>query len=228
MLVLALRTAGAAVETAARGGLARRSLCPPPARLAALGVLFVDHGAVTVNDPARYLSLATLLLAAVRIVLAFRTSRRSEEVSRVQAITDALTGLGNRRLLIEDLDETIAIASQADPRLVVLYDLNGFKHYNDNFGHPAGDALLTRLGQSLAAVVAPYGKAYRMGGDEFCALLTTSSDPGREVGGDDREGPCGDGLGFEIDAAFGAVLLPFDGGNGCKRSATCRSPTLRR
>ena len=167
---------------------------PSVGAMAALGVLFVDHGAVSINDPARYLALATLLLAAIRIVLAFRTSRRSEEVSRVHAITDSLTGLGNRRLLVEDLDETIVTASEADPCLLVLYDLNGFKSYNDSFGHPAGDALLARLGQNLAAVVAPYGNAYRMGGDEFCALLTTRRHPDRGVGQNDGHGPGGGGL----------------------------------
>ena len=56
----------------------------------------------------------------------------------------------------------------------MLFDLDGFKSYNDTFGHPAGDALLTRLGSKLAAAVAPHGSAYRLGGDEFCALLPTS------------------------------------------------------
>ncbi len=55
--------------------------------------------------------------------------------------------------------------------MLVLFDLNGFKTYNDTFGHPAGDALLSRLAAKLAAAVAPAGTAYRMGGDEFCVLL---------------------------------------------------------
>ena len=53
----------------------------------------------------------------------------------------------------------------------MLFDLDGFKTYNDTFGHPAGDALLAHLGAKLAAAVAPYGEAYRLGGDEFCAVL---------------------------------------------------------
>ncbi len=183
---------------------------PSIGALAALGVLFVDHGAVSINDPARYLALATMLLAAIRIVLAFRTSRRSEEVSRVQAITDSLTGLGNRRLLVEDLDEMITTVSEADPRLLVLYDLNGFKSYNDSFGHPAGDALLARLGQNLAAVVAPYGNAYRMGGDEFCALLRPGDTPTEVLARTTATALAEAGFGFEIDAAYGAVLLPID------------------
>ena len=60
---------------------------------------------------------------------------------------------------------------QPEPRLLLLFDLDGFKNYNDAYGHPAGDALLTRLGgRPAAAAVAGHGTAYRMGGDEFCVL----------------------------------------------------------
>ena len=55
--------------------------------------------------------------------------------------------------------------------LLGLFDLDGFKRYNDTFGHPAGDALLRRLGSQLQAAVEPVGRAYRMGGDEFCILV---------------------------------------------------------
>lgn len=52
-----------------------------------------------------------------------------------------------------------------------LFDLDGFKRYNDTYGHPAGDALLARLAERMAEAVGPAGRAYRMGGDEFCTLL---------------------------------------------------------
>ena len=57
----------------------------------------------------------------------------------------------------------------------MLYDLNGFKRYNDTYGHPAGDALLERLSGRLNAIVSPHGTAYRMGGDEFCVLIRTTT-----------------------------------------------------
>ena len=50
----------------------------------------------------------------------------------------------------------------------MLFDLDGFKGYNDSFGHPAGDALLARLGAKLAKVPGDAGSVYRLGGDEFC------------------------------------------------------------
>jgi two-component system, cell cycle response regulator len=183
---------------------------PAAGALAAVGVLFVDHGAVSVNDPARYLALATLVVAVSRIVLAFRRSMRSQRESRVQALTDELTGLGNRRMLAEDLEEAGETASQADPRMIVMYDLNGFKLYNDTFGHPAGDSLLARLGQNLAAAVAPYGKAYRMGGDEFCALLRPGDTPIQKLAAATGAALTEVGHGFAIDAAHGVAMLPTD------------------
>ena len=56
------------------------------------------------------------------------------------------------------------------PHVLLLFDLDGFKNYNDSYGHPAGDALLARLGSRLAAATAADGGAYRIGGDEFCVL----------------------------------------------------------
>ena len=83
-------------------------------------------------------------------------------------MTDALTGLGNRRRLLTDLDEVLEPTTP--PTLLVIFDLDGFKGYNDSFGHPAGDALLARLGRKLGRVRGDRGGAYRLGGDEFCVL----------------------------------------------------------
>ncbi len=54
---------------------------------------------------------------------------------------------------------------------LAFFDLNGFKRYNDSFGHAAGDALLARIGSALGRTIGSHGRAYRLGGDEFCALL---------------------------------------------------------
>jgi diguanylate cyclase (GGDEF)-like protein len=191
----------------------RNVAVPSVGALAAVGVLFIDHGSIKVNDPARYLAVATLTVAMIRILLAFRRSLRTERESRVQAVTDELTGLGNRRMLAEDLADAIELATDADPRVLVMYDLNGFKLYNDTFGHPAGDSLLARLGQNLAAVVAPFGKAYRMGGDEFCALLRPADRPIQPLAEATSAALTEVGHGFEIDAAHGVALLPADAQN---------------
>jgi hypothetical protein len=93
-------------------------------------------------------------------------SRASRRVLVHAATTDALTGIGNRRKLMADLQRELAVASPTRPLLLMLFDLNGFKAYNDTFGHPAGDALLARLGAALAAAMRGRGGAYRLGGDE--------------------------------------------------------------
>jgi two-component system cell cycle response regulator len=209
LLVLALWMPSQPARRALTQGW-RNMAVPGVGALAAVGVLFVDHGRVRVNDPARYLAVATLLVVVFRVLMAFRSSMRSQQESRLHALTDALTGLGNRRMLVEDLDEAIEIASEADPRLLVMYDLNGFKAYNDAFGHPAGDSLLTRLGQNLAATVAPYGRAYRMGGDEFCALLAPGDAPIGKLAAATAAALKEVGPGFEINAAHGAALMPSD------------------
>ncbi len=131
---------------------------------------------------------------------------------REQAFTDALTGLGNRRRLQVDIEDRCGPAAIDRPSLLILFDLNGFKRYNDTFGHPAGDALLARLGAKLTAAVEPRGTAYRLGGDEFCVLL----DAHEEL--DDAASAAVAALSesgeeFSISAAYGAVLLPHEGQN---------------
>jgi diguanylate cyclase (GGDEF)-like protein len=63
---------------------------------------------------------------------------------------------------------------------VGMFDLDGFKEYNDSFGHPAGDELLARVGRKLAVAIDGQGTAYRMGGDEFC-VIATGDDPERTL-----------------------------------------------
>jgi two-component system, cell cycle response regulator len=208
-LVLAMRMP-ARVQRRSVGDGWRNIVVPCVGSLAAVGVLFVDHGGVRVNAPARYLALATLVAATLRIVLAFRRSLRLQQQSRLQSVTDHLTGLGNRRMLEQDLDDALEAAAAGDSRVLVLYDLNGFKLYNDSFGHPAGDDLLARLGRNLGAAAAPSGKAYRMGGDEFCALLDPRDRPVDELLARTRAALSEAGEGFEITASCGLALLPSE------------------
>ena len=63
------------------------------------------------------------------------------------------------------------LADQQRPYVLALFDLDGFKHYNDSYGHPTGDALLQRLGCKLQSELEGRATVYRMGGDEFCALI---------------------------------------------------------
>ena len=97
-----------------------------------------------------------------------RRMRETQEELRLVAMTDSLTGLHNRRRLVDDLETAVA----AGHGCLALFDLDGFKAYNDTFGHQAGDALLARLGHRLREAVGDTGTAYRLGGDEFCVLAS--------------------------------------------------------
>jgi diguanylate cyclase (GGDEF)-like protein len=129
---------------------------------------------------------------------------------REQAISDPLTGLGNRRKMAESLGTWFATAGEPAARLLMLFDLDGFKSYNDTFGHPAGDALLTHLGAKLAASVAPYGEAYRLGGDEFCAVLAIEPERLEEVIAGAAHALTETGEEFTISASYGVVLVPHE------------------
>jgi diguanylate cyclase (GGDEF)-like protein len=121
--------------------------------------------------------------------------------------TDSLTGLGNRRKLMADLEE---IATSRRLAAVVILDLDGFKAYNDTFGHPAGDSLLARLGTRLHDVVEDRGRAYRLGGDEFCVVWWVDEDGRANAEAMSAAALCERGEGFSITAAYGAVTMPSE------------------
>jgi two-component system cell cycle response regulator len=97
---------------------------------------------------------------------------------------------------------------------MALFDLDGFKLYNDSFGHPAGDALLTRLGGRLTNAVGEAGRAYRMGGDEFCVLQRLESEPPEKAAARWAAALSERGEGFEIGCSFGSVVLPDETSDG--------------
>src|SRR6185295_4707559 len=141
-------------------------LLPATSALTSLGLLMLDHY-TRLNSLAIWLASGTLLVGVARFLFTFRANLRMLRRSETDATTDPLTGLGNRRALVLDLERT-ARDAEHEPHVLALFDLDGFKSYNDAFGHPAGDALLERLGVSVAGAVRGWGRAYRMGGDEFC------------------------------------------------------------
>jgi diguanylate cyclase (GGDEF)-like protein len=156
--------------------------------------------------------LMVLPLGALLLVLQRdRTQRIVQAQERLElAITDPLTRLGNRRKLSADLAERIRTATWTEPLVLMVFDLDGFKTYNDTFGHMAGDALLARMGRKLADVVGPEGTAYRLGGDEFCVLLRTQPDAVPTAVAMAAAALREDGEIFSIAASGGAVLLPHD------------------
>jgi two-component system cell cycle response regulator len=156
------------------------------------------------------LAAGALVVACVRAGLTYVENVRMLRASAREALTDALTGLGNRRALMDDLERGFAESDGGDGRTLVFFDLNGFKRYNDSFGHSAGDALLARIGGALSLAVRGHGRAYRLGGDEFCVLLD-----GRRAA-DDRIVAAASmalverGSAFTIGAAAGIAVVPDD------------------
>ena len=177
-----------------------------PVAFALLGLTVLVAGSVgRLNGLAIVLAAASLAAVMARLILTYRENLAMLDLSREEALTDALTGLGNRRALAGDLER--ACASKDGPRLLAIFDLDGFKHYNDSFGHPAGDALLQRLGAGLAERVAGRGRAYRMGGDEFCVLLDR---PDEVLLAGCAAALHESGEGFSIGCSHGAVVLDGD------------------
>ena len=138
--------------------------------------------------------------------------RRSEatmgealELSSREARTDQLTGLANRRALLEELERRM---QSEEPFTLALADLDGFKQYNDTYGHAAGDALLSRLGSRLQASSAPrHGMAARLGGDEFCVLFPATA-ASEEIEKIVTDALGEEGKGFRITAGCGVVRVP--------------------
>lgn len=99
-------------------------------------------------------------------------AQRLADRLEADALTDELTGLGNRRALERDLTQELARAARHGRVFgVVVIDLDGLKRINDTAGHAAGDAVLRRLAAGLQASLRAGDRAYRLGGDEFALVL---------------------------------------------------------
>jgi two-component system cell cycle response regulator len=151
---------------------------------------------------------ATMLAVIGRLALSLRENKRLLE----QVRTDRLTGLGSQARLRMDL-EARERSGPSRPLTVLLLDLNGFKRYNDSFGHPAGDKMLRLMGGRLGEAVGTKGTAYRLGGDEFVVLVEGGlTDHGLEerdaLAASAAEALTSRGRGFDLSAAWGLASIP--------------------
>jgi two-component system, cell cycle response regulator len=188
---------------------ARRALVIPVTfAFTALGVVL--YGDVRHVGPVGIvLAGVTLLLVIARAGWTFADNARLLTASRQEAVTDALTGLGNRRRMNAELDEALANGIKSPPAALVMFDLDGFKLYNDRFGHLAGDTLLVHLGHRLRDAVGSAGSAYRPGGDEFCVLLRDTARTDVHIAAA-VAALTAEGEGFSVRPSHGAVAIPSE------------------
>jgi two-component system, cell cycle response regulator len=183
----------------------RTVLLPAVFTLTSLGVLVYGSFAET-SPGAIALATAGLLVSFARAGLTYLENSRMLRRREEQAMTDGLSGLPNRRQLMLDLEDATDDADH--PATLLFFDLNGFKQYNDTFGHNAGDALLARLGAGLADALGDAGRAYRLGGDEFCALIEGRHSSGEMLVKTAVAALSETGSGFTVSASYGVVVLP--------------------
>jgi diguanylate cyclase (GGDEF)-like protein len=99
---------------------------------------------------------------------------------------------------------------EPSPHVLAFLDLDGFKAYNDAFGHPAGDALLVRLGHQLGRAVGDSGRAYRLGGDEFAMLVPGDATTAGAAVAAGAAALSERGEGFKVTCSCGSAELPAD------------------
>ena len=189
-----------------------------PVLFAAVSVALLVHGSLQAASAPRLVTLlagATILLALARLALTFREVRQLAE-ARVQARTDELTGLSNRRHFLELLQDLGGDESDGEPYALLLIDLDRFKEVNDSFGHPVGDELLRLIGPRLQQSLSRGGELARMGGDEFGVLLrgadaSAACRVAHRINTSLREAFVLDGMPMHIDASIGIALAPRHG-----------------
>ena len=171
-------------------------------------VLLIIGQFVSLHPVAATLASVTVLTGMARAGMTVVERLRASERA---AVTDDLTGLGNRRHLLARLDA--AIASSRSEVALLLIDLDGFKELNDTLGHQAGDEVLRQIGPRLEEALRPGDTLARLGGDEFAVVL----DPGDEASASaaglrlraalERSFAVG-GIRVHIDASIGIALFP--------------------
>lgn len=152
-------------------------------------------------------SLGPVLAAAL-------DSARRVAAASTASLTDPLTGVGNRRRLEEELPPLLA---GADTTAVVMVDLDHFKAVNDQWGHPAGDAVLRQAAAVLAATVRPDDRVYRYGGEEFAVVLPGADEAVATIAAErvraaleEATMDLGDGTDHQVTASLGVAAS--DGG----------------
>jgi diguanylate cyclase (GGDEF)-like protein len=166
---------------------------------------------VSLPPVAAVLAIVTVLAGMARAGL---TVVERLHASHRAAVTDDLTGLANRRQLMDRLEASLQNAAAAGSEVaLLLVDLDGFKELNDTLGHHAGDQVLRQIGPRLAHLLREDDTLARLGGDEFAVVLDPGDEAGASVAGLrlraalERSFEVG-GMRVHIDASVGIALFP--------------------
>ena len=125
-------------------------------------------------DPARRAFLADLQRVLGPLVAA---AKRTESLHRL-AVTDHLTGAYNRRYFYHLTDQILLRATRQTLRVtLLLYDIDDFKHYNDEYGHAVGDEILCQTAKLMRQITRSHDVVARIGGDEFAVLFWDAKPP---------------------------------------------------
>jgi diguanylate cyclase (GGDEF)-like protein len=190
--------------------------------------LFYDPDAIQDGLLARLLILGpTYLILGFLIIAGKERLVELREEARRLSLADPLTGLANRRALIDALESATADGRGVDPVGLVLVDLDGFKEANTMYGHPGGDTALIAAAAALRSAARSDDVVSRLGGDEFAIVS-------RGIGATALEGLAArvlsavraagelleDMPGYELRCSVGSALYPADAGNADELVAT--------
>lgn len=149
-----------ALTSAALFALALNPLGPPAGSAQQISLLILVPACAT-------LLVMSLLHADLQQLYSLLAAREAQ--AQTDARRDALTGLGNRKLLVEELEARLK-AGASDQAALLLVDLNHFKRVNDTLGHGAGDQLIIAVASRIKSIL-PEAITARLGGDEFAAIV---------------------------------------------------------
>lgn len=175
--------------------------------------LTVGWKAALYGEPYYWVRQATMvLMAGFAIYLSAMIARQRHDL-RALALTDPLTGLANRRLILERLNYMLGLRSRDSSIAVLSIDLDGFKSVNTRFGHAGGDEVLNEVGRRLERSMRSGDTIARFGGDEFIALCVgfdTEDDVERLCARiiDTINEPLPTPISTSIGATIGAVIIP--------------------
>jgi diguanylate cyclase (GGDEF)-like protein len=164
---------------------------------------------------AEALASTTLIVAAARMTVGYRQLRHLADV-RLQARTDELTGLANRRGFYEAMQSALKDATGELGFAVLIVDLDRFKEINDCLGHRVGDVVLAQLGPRLVQAAGPGTTVARLGGDEFALLVPDVDAVGAVAAAEQVKATLAppikvDGLSLRVEASIGIALGPQHG-----------------